>query len=127
MESAVSPLQPEQTPAVSLRAISSHRALPVLDEEQVLYVLAEISADPAGQQGRHPLNLCLVLDRGRLTNSNFRRGISCRVYRLLFPSIIYLLPGLPMLLTAAAFHHSNTNSIGITIYSDFDKQPDRLS
>jgi uncharacterized protein YegL len=34
-----------------------------LDEEQVLYVLVEISADPAGQRGRHPINLCLVLDR----------------------------------------------------------------
>jgi uncharacterized protein YegL len=63
MDSTVSPLQPEQTPALSLRAISSHRALPVLDEEQVLYVLAEIAADPTRQQERHPLNLCLVLDR----------------------------------------------------------------
>ena len=34
-----------------------------MNEEQVLYVLAEVAADPAQQQRRHPLNLCLVLDR----------------------------------------------------------------
>jgi Ca-activated chloride channel family protein len=53
----------EQAPAVSLRAISSHRTLPVLSEEQVLYVLVEIAAEPTRPRGRHPLNLCLVLDR----------------------------------------------------------------
>jgi Ca-activated chloride channel family protein len=62
MESEVA-WQPDQAPAVSLKAISSHRALPVLDEEQVLYVLAEITVEPTQPQGRHPLNLCLVLDR----------------------------------------------------------------
>jgi Ca-activated chloride channel family protein len=54
-----------RAPVLTLRASSSHRVLPVLDEEQVLYVLVEIAVNSARQQPRHrhPLNLCLVLDR----------------------------------------------------------------
>jgi uncharacterized protein YegL len=43
--------------------MTSHCRLPVLDEEQVLYVLVEIAPHPALPVGRLPLNLCLVLDR----------------------------------------------------------------
>jgi uncharacterized protein YegL len=52
-----------QTPAVLLRTMSSHHELPVLSEEQVLYVLVEIAVHPTWRHRRHALNLCLVLDR----------------------------------------------------------------
>ena len=53
----------EQQPPLIMRTMVSHRRLPVLDEEQVLYLLAEISPHPAMQARRLPLNLCMVLDR----------------------------------------------------------------
>ena len=55
--------QQEQQQTLVMRTIASHHRLPVLNEEQVLYVLAEISPHPAMQAARLPLNLCLVLDR----------------------------------------------------------------
>jgi Ca-activated chloride channel family protein len=53
----------EQQQALVMRTVASHSCLPVLSEDQVLYVLVEISPHPARWAERLPLNLCMVLDR----------------------------------------------------------------
>ena len=50
-------------PAISLQVMLSHRSLPCLNEDQVLYALLEIAPSPHIEVRRPPLNLCLVLDR----------------------------------------------------------------
>jgi Ca-activated chloride channel family protein len=52
-----------QPQRLAVNATLSHRCLPLMDEEQVLYVLLEVSANPGLQTRRLPLNLCLVIDR----------------------------------------------------------------
>jgi len=49
--------------ALVIKSLASHQTLPVLDEEQVLYLLVEIAPHPALQVQRLPFNLCLVIDR----------------------------------------------------------------
>ena len=50
--------------AFRLKIQASRTAMPILDTEQILYVLYEISAGKIDQQSRRlPLNMCLVLDR----------------------------------------------------------------
>jgi Ca-activated chloride channel family protein len=48
--------------ALKLKITASQSELPCLDEPQVLYLLAEISAADEIEDRRLPLNLCLVLD-----------------------------------------------------------------
>ncbi len=55
--------QQEHAQALVIKSLASHQTLPVLDEEQVLYLLVEIAAHPALQVQRLPFNLCLVIDR----------------------------------------------------------------
>jgi Ca-activated chloride channel family protein len=53
----------DKSSALSLRAVSSHKTLLAMPEEQAYYVLLTVT--PAGDlpTSRLPLNLCLVLDR----------------------------------------------------------------
>jgi Ca-activated chloride channel family protein len=53
----------EYAQALVIKSLASHQTLPVLDEEQVLYLLVEIAPHPALQVQRLPFNLCLVIDR----------------------------------------------------------------
>ena len=53
----------EAAQALIIKCLASHQVLPVLDEEQVLYLLVEIAPHPALQAQRLPFNLCLVIDR----------------------------------------------------------------
>jgi len=46
-----------------LKPTVSHTRLPILDEEQALYLLAEIAPSDTLEYRRLPLNLCLVIDR----------------------------------------------------------------
>jgi Ca-activated chloride channel family protein len=46
-----------------LRSTVSHKTLSSMNEEQILYLLLEISPDPSLNTKRLPFNLCLVLDR----------------------------------------------------------------
>jgi hypothetical protein len=55
--------QQEHAQALVIKSLASHQTLPVLDEEQVLYLLVEIAPHPALQVQRLPFNLCLVIDR----------------------------------------------------------------
>lgn len=48
---------------LAMKAVVSHSSLPLLNEEQILYVLLEISPSPDLEVKRLPLNLCLVIDR----------------------------------------------------------------
>lgn len=50
-------------PVLAVKPTVSHRSLPLLDEEQVLYLLLEIAPTSSLQTKRLPLNLCLVIDR----------------------------------------------------------------
>lgn len=52
-----------EPPALILKTTVSHAVLPLLDEEQLVYVLLEITHRPDLQVKRLPFNLCLVLDR----------------------------------------------------------------
>lgn len=49
--------------AVGLKHLVSHRTLPLADEEQILYVMGQISPSPHVRAQRLPFNVCLVLDR----------------------------------------------------------------
>lgn len=49
--------------ALTMRRIVSHRALPVREEEQILYTLIDISPSSGVKIKRLPFNLCLVVDR----------------------------------------------------------------
>jgi secreted protein with Ig-like and vWFA domain len=53
----------EHAQALVIKSLASHQTLPVLGEEQVLYLLVEIGPHPALQVRRLPFNLCLVIDR----------------------------------------------------------------
>ena len=50
-------------PAINLQVTLSHRSLPCLDEDQMLYAMIEITPSPHIEMRRLLLNLCLVLDR----------------------------------------------------------------
>jgi Ca-activated chloride channel family protein len=52
-----------EPPALVMRRTISHHTLPRIDEEQVLYVLLDISPSPKLEIKRMPFNLCLVIDR----------------------------------------------------------------
>jgi Ca-activated chloride channel family protein len=49
--------------ALVLKHLLSHRVLPLMNEEQVLYLLLQISASPHLKIERLPFNVCLVLDK----------------------------------------------------------------
>jgi Ca-activated chloride channel family protein len=49
--------------ALTLRPTVSQRILPLLNEEQILYLLLDISPNPDLNVHRLPFNLCLVIDR----------------------------------------------------------------
>ena len=49
--------------ALSMRQTVSHRVMPLLSEEQILYVLLEVFPNPSLEIRRLPFNLCLVIDR----------------------------------------------------------------
>ena len=52
-----------ETRPLILRVTPSQPVLPSLGEEQILYVMAEVTASDRIESQRLPLNLCLVLDR----------------------------------------------------------------
>jgi Ca-activated chloride channel family protein len=53
----------DQSSALSLRAIASHKTLIAMPEEQAYYVLLNVTPAADLPSSRLPLNLCLVLDR----------------------------------------------------------------
>ena len=52
----------DKEPALSLEVTLSHRVLPVLEEDQLFYLLMEVKPAREIQVERLPLNLCVILD-----------------------------------------------------------------
>ena len=52
-----------EPPPLIIKSLLSHTALPMIEEEQVLYFMLEISPSPDLTIKRLPFNLCLVIDR----------------------------------------------------------------
>lgn len=52
-----------QSPSLNLQLFASQTALPALKEQQVQYLLLDVSADQSIVSDRAALNLCLVIDR----------------------------------------------------------------
>jgi Ca-activated chloride channel family protein len=69
--------------AIHLSCLCNRSAVPLLDESQLVYVLTELTPDPALADQRMPLNFALVLDRSGSMEGHKLRSLKKAVNRII--------------------------------------------
>ena len=69
--------------AIHVNCLCNRSAIPALDESQLVYVLTELTPDPALADQRMPLNFALVLDRSGSMEGHKLRSLKKAVNRII--------------------------------------------